>query len=86
MSHDYDSLWEYRDFDEILHACISHYGDECAAPYLEPFSRIQEISDDYIDGFLNTLCYFYPDFIADYFKLFIYALRKRATEYLKSRQ
>lgn len=43
--------------------------------FLEPFSRIQEIRDDYIDDFLNSLCYFYPDFIGEYFKRYISALQ-----------
>lgn len=81
----YDQCWEYHDFDEQLQLYIERYGNECIVPYLDPFSRIQEVSGDYIDDILNTLCYFYPDFIGDYFKLFIAALQKKSNEYLKAK-
>jgi hypothetical protein len=86
LSFPYHTCWEYRNFDKQLQSYIERYGNECVDPYLEPFSRIQEIPCDYIDDFLNTLCYFYPDFIGDYFKLFIAALQKKSNEYLKTRK
>ena len=54
--------------------------------FLAPFARIQEIGEDYIDDFLNTLCYFYPDFIGDYFKRYISALQKQCVEYWKEKR
>lgn len=51
------------------------------AHFLEPFARLQDIRGDYIDDFLNTLCYFYPDFIGDYFKLYIASLQKQCAKY-----
>ena len=53
---------------------------------METFSLIQEIRPDYIDGFLNTLCYIYPDFIGDYFKRFITALQKQSATFLKEKR
>lgn len=64
---------------------VKRYGNECTKYYLEPFSRIQGISDEYLDGAINTLCYFYPDLIGDYYKLFIHALQKEVLKYLNSR-
>lgn len=61
--------------------------DKSCIPYfLEPFTRIQEIPNDYIDAFLNTLCYFYPDFIGDYFKRYIVTLQKECAEYLNGKR
>lgn len=54
--------------------------------FLEAFVRIQEIRQDYIDNFLNTLCYFYPDFIGEYFKCYISALQKQCADYLKGKR
>lgn len=54
--------------------------------FLEPFSRIQTIRNDYIDSFLNTLCYFYPDFVGDYFKRYISVLQTQCREYLKAKR
>lgn len=82
----YDQCWKYNDFGRTLHHLIEWYSEECIPYFLEPFSLIQEVHDDYIDDFLNTLCYFYPDFIGDYFKLFITALQKKSYEYLKSKE
>lgn len=59
---------------------------ESSAHFLEPFARIQDIPQDYIDGFLNTLCYFYPDFIGDYFKRYISALQIQCREYLRAKR
>ena len=81
---EYDQLWKYSDFDHVKHQLAEKYGMENIQYFLEPFVLIQEIQDDYIDSFLNTLCYFYPDFIGDYFKCFISALRKESRAYLKS--
>lgn len=58
----------------------------CEQLFLEPFHRIQEIPDAYIDGFLNTLCYFYPDYVGDFFKRYIAALKKRSAEYIKTKR
>lgn len=44
--------------------------------------RVQQISNEYIDRILNTLCYFYPDYIGDYYKKYISALQKAAAEFL----
>ena len=63
-------------------SCLSLDKDSLSY-YLDPFARIQEISDDYIDDFLNTLCYFYPDFIGDFFKRYISALQEQCAAYLK---
>lgn len=54
--------------------------------FLEPFARIQEIGVEYVDDFLNTLCYFYPDYIGDYFKLYISALQKQCADYWKEKR
>lgn len=82
------------DFSHILLQswCDSYYKscwkiDQSGIPhFLEPFARIQEIRQDYIDDFLNTLCYFYPDFIGEYFKRYISALQKQCADYLKGKR
>lgn len=79
----YDNCWQYGGFDSDLSFWIEKHGEECRKFYLEPLARIQEIPHAYIDDTLNTLCYFYPDFIGDYFKRFISALQKQAAIFLK---
>lgn len=84
--YDFDHCWQYCDFDEELHRLLQRYGEECRTPYMETFALIQGIQPDYIDDFLNTLCYFYPDFIGDYFKRFIHALQQQAKVFLKEKR
>lgn len=83
-----------RDFSEILNiANCNRYLEKCReisadsqSYFLEPFSRFREIPSSYIDDFLNTLCYFYPDYIGDYFKLYISAIQEQCTEYWKEKR
>lgn len=82
MDHSLDE----RNCDWWLQYCVKQYGQDAIIPFMEPFSRIQEIGAAYIDEFLNTLCYFYPDFIGDYFKRYITALQKQAALYLKRKK
>ncbi len=86
LSQDFNRLWDNAGFDADLQRCINLYGIESRDLYLKPFSQIQEVSDSYIDSFLNTLCYFYPDYIGDYYKLFIYALQSASAEFLSKIQ
>lgn len=84
--YDFDNCWQYYNFDAELQRLLQRYGEECRGSYMETFSLIQEIRPDYIDGFLNTLCYIYPDFIGDYFKRFITALQKQSAAFLKEKR
>lgn len=71
--------------DWLLERCMEI--DKDGRPYfLEPFARIQEVRGDYIDDFLNTLCYFYPDLIGDFFKRYLSALQAQCGEYLKAKR
>ena len=76
-----DRVWNFDMFDTNLNRLIETYGDECIEPFLEPFARIQDISQEYIDDFLNTLCYFYPDFIGDFFKRYLRELQRFSCSY-----
>jgi len=71
--------------DRFLERCAEI--DRDSRPYfLEPFARMQEVRGDYIDDFLNTLCYFYPDFIGDFFKRYLSALQAQCSAYLKAKR
>ncbi|MDR1615447.1 MAG: hypothetical protein LBR98_00275 [Syntrophomonadaceae bacterium] len=86
LSRSYNDCWQAGKFEQRLQKLISNYGSVCETPFLEPFLRIQAVPNEYIDNFLHTLCYFYPDFIGDYFKLFIAALRRESAEYLATKK
>lgn len=82
LSRTFDASLHANSFDWHLKYYKEHYGDVCVEPYLQPFMRVQQISNEYIDRILNTLCYFYPDYIGDYYKKYISALQKAAAEFL----
>lgn len=85
LSSDMSGILNRFDCDWQLNNCRKKVAN-CQSLFLEPFTRIQEIQADYIDDFLNTLCYFYPDFIGDYFKRYLSALQKQCAEYLKEKR
>ena len=77
------SVVDFGMCDFCLDFCIKKDAEVCKPLFLQPFQRIQEISGAYIDGFLNTLCYFYPDYIGDFFKRYIAALKQQSAEYIR---
>lgn len=85
LSSDFSHILLQSWCDSYFESC-QKIDNSCIPYFLEPFTRIQEIPNDYIDNFLNTLCYFYPDFIGDYFKHYISALQKQCAEYLKDKR
>jgi hypothetical protein len=70
---------------DLLYKCYqnlrAHHGMD-AVHFLTPLKDIQTIPDAYIDDFLNTLCYFYPDFIGEYYKKYIAVLQKLSKRFL----
>lgn len=85
LEADFSNVLDAFRCDWLLTRC-DNLDIESRSYFLEPFARIQDIRRDYIDDFLNTLCYFYPDFIGDYFKLYISALQSQCGEYLKAKR
>ncbi len=69
LSLNFNKTMSRSNCDFCLKQCLKEDPD-CSRRFLEPFERIQQIPQDHIDGFLDTLCYFYPDYIGDFFKLF----------------
>ena len=68
--------------DLHLESCLERAPD-CRPAFLEPFARIQGVRAEEIDDFLNTFCYFYPDFVGEYFKRYLSALQKQCWDYYK---
>lgn len=54
--------------------------------YLEPFAKVQEVSSEYIDNFLNVLCYIYPDCVGDFFTQYLKVLKQQCYEYWKEKR
>ena len=82
LSRTFDASLNAGSFDWHFKYYKEHYGNVCIEPYLQPFIRVQQISNEYVDGILNTLCYFYPDYLGDYYKKYISALQKAAADFL----
>jgi len=86
LNFTFDHLWNVKIFDSRIDEYTQEYGKECVELLLEPFERIQDISAGYIDDFCNTLCYFYPDFIGDFFKKYLEALQTFSKGYIKTKR
>lgn len=86
QTRDFSNVVSFSSCDFCLELCMEKDSQVCEQFFLEPFRKIQEISDEYIDGFLNTLCYFYPDYVGDFFKRYITALKQGAVTYLKTKR
>lgn len=84
--YDFSAEFKKVDFGAELAKLVKLHGAECKPIYLETFGRFLEIRADYVDSFLNTLCYFYPDFIGDYFKRYIGALSDKSRSFLSEMQ
>lgn len=80
--YDYSANLKKDRFSERLAKLVKCYGAECIPIYLETFERFLDVRSEYVDSFLNTLCYFYPDFIGDYFKRYIIALADKSRAFL----
>ena len=79
-----EDYWEYIQLEKWLADTVEEYGEECRKGFLGPFYEIQGIQESYIDDFLNTLCYFYPDFVGDCYKQFIKAAQKKSHDFLQA--
>lgn len=84
-SRDFSNAVSFSSCDFCLDICKKKDAQVCVPLFLDPFRRIQEISDAYIDGFLNTLCYFYPDYVGDFFQRYIAVLKQQSAEYIKTK-
>lgn len=84
-SMDVSRMFSESDCDAKLKKCRELDGKNAVLHFLEPFQRIQAIPQAYIDDVLNTLCYFYPDFIGDFFKRYIRELQVQAALYAGQR-
>lgn len=79
-----EDYWKYISLQEWLDETVEKYGEESRKGFLRPFYEIQNIQEVYIDDFLNTLCYFYPDFVGDCYKHFIKAAQKKSHDFLQT--
>lgn len=75
-----------RTFDPLsvdceLEQCVK-LDPGCVPYFLEPFKRIQEIGEDYIDEVLDTLACFYSEEICEFFRRYIAALKAECKKYL----
>jgi hypothetical protein len=83
LNDDFEQHWHSDTLCEGYQSLCARYGAD-AQHFLDPFTQIQTIPSTYIDDFLTTLCYFYPDFIGEYFKNYITAIQKFSKDFLQN--
>lgn len=68
--------------DRVLKT-VSGLDQQAEHCFFEPFQRIQDVNDSLIDDILNTLCYFYPDYVGEFFRRYFKELKVQCRSYLK---
>lgn len=69
-------LWNPPDMHETIRQYVNIYGEDRIPALTDPLFAVQQIRKPYIDQFLNTLCYFYPDHIGEYYSRFLTEMKK----------
>ena len=73
--------WTWDSIDKEMKFLTELCGEDKISLLLEPLYEIQKIYKPYISKFLDTLCYFYPDCIGDYYSFFFSTLKKRVKSF-----
>lgn len=79
-----------RTFDHLradcdLEQCLK-LDPGCMPYFLEPFERMQEIGEDYVDEVIDTLACFYSEEICGFFRRYIAALKIECERYLMEKR
>lgn len=69
-----------REFNYIK----NNYGKENIKYFLEPFHILYDLNLNKVDDILNTLSYFYPDYVSDYYKQYFEITKEKVKQFLHS--
>ena len=72
-----------QDIDSCIERNIAEFGENKARIFYEPLYAILKIHKTYINKFLDTLCYFYPDYFKDFYNDFFIEVKKTAKKLIK---
>ena len=61
----------------------THYGMEYVEYFLEPFYNLFYLDLNKMDNIINTLCYFYPNYVGNYYKEYIKITQDKVRKFLK---
>ena len=75
-NHRFGKYWELHDIDRTIQHYIREFGYNEVFQLLQPLYAIQKVRKPYIDKFLNTLCYFYPECVGEYYNEFFAKLKR----------
>jgi hypothetical protein len=81
---DFSNKWNLMNIDMAMRILIEFHGKDKIDILLKPLYDIQKIRKSYINGFLETLCYFYPDCIGGYYDSFFTGLKKGVARYVSA--
>ena len=71
LNNPYGRMWHLVESGQWLDILQEEVSDGYLPYLLEPLHRLLELSQDYVESFLQVLCCFYPDFIGEYYRQYI---------------
>lgn len=71
------SRWEFA-----INYCLEKFGDKYLKYYLETFKRFEQVTEKDIEEWINTLTFFYPNVIGEYFKNYFNNLKLDVEQFL----
>lgn len=79
---EYYKSQNYINYEDTLSYVKTNYDTKFEKYFLEPFYKICNLDLNNLDDIINTLCYFYPDYVGDYYKEYIKITQKKVVEFL----
>jgi len=73
--------WSVSKLDAMMKRLIERNGEDKAEILLDPLYWLKLVPKSYIDRFLETLCYFYPDSVGDYYRRFLFEMQESLERY-----
>ena len=80
---EYYKLHNFSDYKDTLVHIRTNYDEKYVKYYLQPFQNLYNLKLSKIDNIINTLCYFYPDYVGDYYKKYIEITQNKVEKFLK---
>lgn len=79
---EYYKSHDYINYENTLSSIKTKYGIEYTKYFLEPFYNLANLDLSSMDNIINTLCYFYPDYIGNYYKQYMEITQNKVKKFL----
>ena len=80
---EYYKSQNYINYEDSLLYVKTNYGMEYEKYFLEPFFALYHLDLNKMNPIINTLCYFYPNYVGDYYKKYIKITQDKVKDFLE---